>query len=369
MTTSTITGEVAATTGRVDRDVARAIARLRPAGSWTEQGSCRTADPEIFYSSDDAIFAKGVCAGCPVIDQCLAWALESREPHGVWGGLDEQERKQLTLPNTIAARRRREALAAARQRASANSRQAKIPRAPRKNAEEPDTDAAESTEQATRRELPRPSAPAPAPAAAGTSPARTIPGMLSRAQQGAPKLDPALAVTRAKSAGTPVIVRVVPRYPAPGIPDPRRPLSDREIEVLAGLASGKEREKAAADLGISAATFKTHIGRITAKLGSNGGSGHTVALGYAYGYLLPDPLPLVQRPDVSERPLEALCHLAAGLSNSEIAKAMFLVEDTVKTHLRRLMKRFEVGTRAALVDRAMRCGLLLAVLGETQVRR
>jgi len=41
--------------------------------------------------------AKAVCAQCPVRSECLEWALETAQPHGVWGGLDEQEREHLRL--------------------------------------------------------------------------------------------------------------------------------------------------------------------------------------------------------------------------------------------------------------------------------
>ncbi len=39
--------------------------------------------------------AKGICAGCLVRRQCLDYALRIREPHGIWGGLNEVERKAL----------------------------------------------------------------------------------------------------------------------------------------------------------------------------------------------------------------------------------------------------------------------------------
>lgn len=32
---------------------------------------------------------------CPVMETCLQWALESRQQHGVWGGLSEDERHAL----------------------------------------------------------------------------------------------------------------------------------------------------------------------------------------------------------------------------------------------------------------------------------
>jgi WhiB family transcriptional regulator, redox-sensing transcriptional regulator len=39
--------------------------------------------------------AKAVCADCPVRRDCLEWAIETDQPHGVWGGLDEVERGRL----------------------------------------------------------------------------------------------------------------------------------------------------------------------------------------------------------------------------------------------------------------------------------
>lgn len=39
--------------------------------------------------------AKELCASCPVVADCLAWALDRQERHGVWGGLSERERDQL----------------------------------------------------------------------------------------------------------------------------------------------------------------------------------------------------------------------------------------------------------------------------------
>lgn len=39
--------------------------------------------------------AKAICATCSVRRDCLEYALRIREPHGIWGGLNEVERKQL----------------------------------------------------------------------------------------------------------------------------------------------------------------------------------------------------------------------------------------------------------------------------------
>ncbi len=39
--------------------------------------------------------AKDICAECTARPECLDYALQIREPHGVWGGLNESERSQL----------------------------------------------------------------------------------------------------------------------------------------------------------------------------------------------------------------------------------------------------------------------------------
>jgi WhiB family redox-sensing transcriptional regulator len=39
--------------------------------------------------------AKLICSTCPVQRACLDYALEIREPHGIWGGLNEHERREM----------------------------------------------------------------------------------------------------------------------------------------------------------------------------------------------------------------------------------------------------------------------------------
>jgi WhiB family redox-sensing transcriptional regulator len=38
--------------------------------------------------------AKAICAECAVRTECLEFALRVREPHGIWGGLTESERRR-----------------------------------------------------------------------------------------------------------------------------------------------------------------------------------------------------------------------------------------------------------------------------------
>ncbi|WP_172387707.1 WhiB family transcriptional regulator [Streptomyces sp. MNP-20] len=77
---------------------------------WRHNAVCREEDPELFFpigTTGPALLqieeAQAVCRRCPVIGQCLQWALESGAEDGVWGGLSEDERRRL---KRRAARRR-----------------------------------------------------------------------------------------------------------------------------------------------------------------------------------------------------------------------------------------------------------------------
>lgn len=81
---------------------------------WRHRAACRDEDPELFFpigNTGPALLqieeAKQVCRRCEVVEDCLAWALESGQDAGVWGGLSEDERRTLK-------RRRQRANAAAR---------------------------------------------------------------------------------------------------------------------------------------------------------------------------------------------------------------------------------------------------------------
>lgn len=49
---------------------------------------CRSHDPELWFAEQTAQVerAKALCRDCPLIEGCLAGALERAEPWGVWGG-------------------------------------------------------------------------------------------------------------------------------------------------------------------------------------------------------------------------------------------------------------------------------------------
>jgi WhiB family redox-sensing transcriptional regulator len=58
---------------------------------------CAQTDPEVFFPDPGGSTrdAKRICARCPIRVGCLRWALETRQAHGVWGGLSERERRGL----------------------------------------------------------------------------------------------------------------------------------------------------------------------------------------------------------------------------------------------------------------------------------
>jgi hypothetical protein len=64
------------------------------------RAACRSVDPEVFFPAavhgaefeQQVSIAKAVCAGCPVRERCLSWAL-SALPEGIAGGMTEHERR------------------------------------------------------------------------------------------------------------------------------------------------------------------------------------------------------------------------------------------------------------------------------------
>jgi WhiB family redox-sensing transcriptional regulator len=82
---------------------------------WIERARCIDEDPELFFpigsappAEEQTARAIEVCRSCDVRAECLAWALDTCQDAGVWGGLGEEERREIRR-----ARRRAAALAPA----------------------------------------------------------------------------------------------------------------------------------------------------------------------------------------------------------------------------------------------------------------
>ena len=65
--------------------------------NWMTRARCANTDPSHFFPSDGVgvELAKKTCAGCPVAEQCLEYALTRRVEHGVWGGCSERQRRRI----------------------------------------------------------------------------------------------------------------------------------------------------------------------------------------------------------------------------------------------------------------------------------
>jgi two-component system, NarL family, response regulator LiaR len=65
-----------------------------------------------------------------------------------------------------------------------------------------------------------------------------------------------------------------------------------------------------------------------------------------------------ERLGITRRELEILEHIAAGLSNKEIAEKLFVSENTVKTHSARVLDKLNAKRRTQAVQFAKEAGLL-----------
>jgi WhiB family redox-sensing transcriptional regulator len=82
------------------------VSVLHAEETWQDKAACRGPHTSLFFPpshferKDDKeareTRAKAICAICPVRKPCLAYALRIREPHGIWGGLNEVERRSLS---------------------------------------------------------------------------------------------------------------------------------------------------------------------------------------------------------------------------------------------------------------------------------
>ena len=67
--------------------------------SWMDEAVCPQTDPEAFFPEvgEKPRQAKEICKGCPVIEQCLDYAIRKDFTIGVWGGTSSKARRPLHL--------------------------------------------------------------------------------------------------------------------------------------------------------------------------------------------------------------------------------------------------------------------------------
>jgi WhiB family transcriptional regulator, redox-sensing transcriptional regulator len=81
------------------------MSEFYPDQTWQRQAACRGPQKSVFFppthfeKKDERESrerrAKEICSECSVRMACLQYALQIREPNGVWGGMSESERKQI----------------------------------------------------------------------------------------------------------------------------------------------------------------------------------------------------------------------------------------------------------------------------------
>lgn len=73
---------------------------------WSERAACCDEPTSVFFPETGGPgaydTAKAICASCPVVADCLAFALRTCQHAGCWGGLTPDERIELRRRETVA---------------------------------------------------------------------------------------------------------------------------------------------------------------------------------------------------------------------------------------------------------------------------
>ena len=91
--------------------------RLPGGPAWRGSAQCRQADnaahffaPGHFERKEEKDLREGqaraLCRRCPVQVACLEYSLAVQEPHGIWGGLNELERRRALRKRAAEAQQR-----------------------------------------------------------------------------------------------------------------------------------------------------------------------------------------------------------------------------------------------------------------------
>lgn len=103
--------------------LAEAIGTRAVDWSWMPKAACHDINRDVFFvapmsanstartaeSSErkQRAVAERYCAGCPVAEECLEYALATKSQDGVWGGKTERERKTILRERKVTLRRQR----------------------------------------------------------------------------------------------------------------------------------------------------------------------------------------------------------------------------------------------------------------------
>lgn len=71
-----------------------------PLPHW-ENKACRDDDRDVFFMDEDETRdqpnpqAAAICSRCLITNECLQWALDTKQRYGVWGGTTPRQRTKL----------------------------------------------------------------------------------------------------------------------------------------------------------------------------------------------------------------------------------------------------------------------------------
>lgn len=77
--------------------------------AWFALAACRGLRTEEWYpdseSEEPSPTVLSVCESCDVQQECLQWALDHNEKHGIWGGMSQRGRKNYVRRSRKRSRR------------------------------------------------------------------------------------------------------------------------------------------------------------------------------------------------------------------------------------------------------------------------
>lgn len=81
------------------------LLRFMTKAEWMVDANCLCLDTDLFFPArgQDTRFAKSICRACDVQVECLAYALNNGEHHGIWGGMSERDRRRIRRTRAVNA--------------------------------------------------------------------------------------------------------------------------------------------------------------------------------------------------------------------------------------------------------------------------
>lgn len=81
------------------------LLRFMTKAEWMVDANCLGLDTDLFFPDrgGDTRFAKSICRECDVQVECLAYALNNGEHHGIWGGMSESDRRRIQRTRAVNA--------------------------------------------------------------------------------------------------------------------------------------------------------------------------------------------------------------------------------------------------------------------------